>query len=265
MDRTFIYNRRLSPRKIKDYAYGYTWIKNSFEKAVEDDKRVGEMMSYAMDGIIGNAKVNSTVEDIYKWHNALKSNKLLTQQEFDQVMESSQTTDNKKVYYGFGFEVRKKDNNMSYGHTGSWDGYITFTHHDTIKDRTIIVLNNFSKGIYPYNSINEILDGTTPKKPLPLKIDLPETAIQKFLGIYIDPENPSEKHNITYLNKHLVYNTDKLAWDMRFFPIADGTFQAIRQGGVDGVMKFTPQNDGTMKLEMTQYGQKIGGGIRKKM
>jgi Beta-lactamase class C and other penicillin binding proteins len=60
MDRTFIYNRRLAPRQISNYAYGYTWIKNSFEKATTDDKRVGQLMSYSMDGIVGNAKVNPT-------------------------------------------------------------------------------------------------------------------------------------------------------------------------------------------------------------
>ncbi|MNY68203.1 hypothetical protein D3C86_2059240 [compost metagenome] len=49
---------------------------------------------------------------------------------------------------------------------------------------------------------------------------------------------------------------------MRFFPATDNKFQAIRQGGTDGVMEFTPQADGTMKLQMTQYGQAIGNGIR---
>lgn len=264
MDRTFIYNRRLSPRNLKNYAYGYVWIKNSFEKATEDDRRVGRTMSYYMDGIVGNAKVNSTVEDLYKWTNALKGNTLLTQQEFEEVMKITQTSNNKKVYYGFGFDVRQKDDKiLSYGHTGSWDGYSTLVYYNAKDDRTIIVLNNFDKGVAPYDDIVGILDNKPAANPLPRKIELPETAIQKFTGEYADSEDPSAKHIITYLKGHLLYNTDRLDWDMRFFPTSENTFQAIRQGGVDGVMKFTQQSDGTMKLEMTQYGQIIGSGTRK--
>lgn len=264
MDRTFIYNRRLSPRNIKNYAYGYVWIKNSFEKATEDDKRVGRTMSYYMDGIVGNAKVNSTVEDLYKWTNALKGNTLLTPQEFEEVMEISQTSNNKNVNYGFGFDVRQKDDKIfSYGHTGSWDGYSTLVYYNAKDDRTIIVLNNFDKGVAPYGSIVAILDNKPDPNPLPKKIEAPEAALQQFTGEYADSEDPSAKHIITYLKGHLLYNTDKLDWDMRFFPTSETTFQAIRQGGADGVMKFTQQSDGTMRLEMTQYGQIIGSGARK--
>lgn len=263
MQRTFVYNRRLSPKKIKNYAYGYVWIKNSFEKAIEDDPRVGEMSSYYMDGIVGSAKINSSVEDMYKWYNALKNNKLLTQQEFDEVLKVSYTDNSKKVNYGFGFDVSIKDDKVySYGHTGSWDGYISLTYHNVEKDRTIIVLNNFDKGVAPYQNIVGILDGVPVENLIPKKIDLTEKEISNFAGVYIDPDDPSSKHMITYLNNHLLYNTDKVDWDMRFFPTSKDTFHAIRQGGTDGVMKFIRQADGTIKLEMKQYGQLIGQGVR---
>jgi CubicO group peptidase (beta-lactamase class C family) len=263
MDRTFIYNRRENPKKLKNYAYGYTWIKNSFEKATEDDPKIGDMTAHYLDGIIGNAKVNSTVEDIYKWINAIKTNTLLSQKEFDEVMETAKTTDNQDVTYGFGFEVRKSKNGISYGHTGSWDGYITFIHHNSANDRTIIVLNNFRNGVCPYETINEIIDNKPSTNEFIKKINVEESEIKKYIGAYNDIKDTSEKHMITYLSGYLIYNTDKENWDMRFFPTSNNTFQAIRQGGVDGVLTFTKLNDGTMKLEMTQYGQVIGNGLRK--
>jgi len=263
MHNTFVYNRRLEPKTIKNYAHGYVWIKNSFEKAAEDDPRVGRMDVYYMDGIVGGAKINSTVEDLYKWYNALKKNKLLTQNEFNEVLQVSQTVSGKKINYGFGFDVSVKDDKIySYGHTGSWDGYITLTYYNVEKDRTIIVLNNFDKGVAPYEDIVSIQDGTSSLNRIPKKIDLSEIEIAKFAGVYIDPDDPSSKHLVTYLNKHLIYNTDRVEWDMRFFPTSSNTFQAIRQGGADGVLKFTEQNDGTVKLEMVQYGQLIGRGVR---
>lgn len=264
MGRTFIYNRRLAPRHILDHATGYVWVRNSFEKATGDDKRIGRMMYYHMDGIIGNAKVNATVEDLYKWSNALRNNELLSRQEFEEIMAASETSDHKPVNYGFGFEVRRRDNKISsYGHTGSWDGYTTLTHYNAAKDRTIIVLNNFDKGICPYNEITGILDNKPVADPLPKKIDLPEAALQQFEGRYTDPADTTTTHIISSLNGHLIYNTNNADWDMRSFPTAENTFQAIMQGGMDGLMRFTRQNDGTMKLEMTQYGRKVGEGIRK--
>ncbi|MEO5911042.1 MAG: serine hydrolase domain-containing protein [Pelobium sp.] len=263
MKRTFVYNRRENPKEIKNYAYGYSWVKNSFEKATQDDPKIRNMMSYYMDGIIGNAKVNSTVEDIYKWISAIKNNSLLTQKEFNDVMEISKTNKNKYIPYGFGFDVRKKGSNISFGHTGSWDGYSSFFHYNSLNDRTIILLENFDKGVSPYQSINEIIDSKPTTNEFAKKVNVEEGEIKKYIGDYTDIKDSSEKHIITYLNGYLIYNTDKASWDMRFFPTSNNTFQAIRQGGSDGVMTFTKLSDGTIKLEMTQYGKVIGNGIRK--
>lgn len=264
MNCTFVYNRRLLPRNIENYAYGYVWIPNSFEKATEDDKRVGGTMSYSMDGIVGNAKINSTVEDLYRWITALHDNQLLTRTELDEVLRSGETNEAKKTFYGFGFDVSQKNNELfSYGHTGSWDGYITLIYYNVPSDRTIIILNNFDKGVCPYEEITAILDNRPAADPLPRKVDVPEATIQRFAGEYTDPDNPSAKHIITYLDRHLVYNTDTASWDMRFFPTSENTFRAIRQGGTDGTMKFTQQTDGSVVLEMTQYGELIGRGVRR--
>lgn len=262
MTRTFVYNRRSEPKKIKNYAYGYSWVRNSFEKATEDDQKIGNMTTYYMDGIYGQAKVNSTVEDLYKWINAIKNNQLLTKQEFEEVMEITQTSEGEKVDYGFGFDVRKGENSISFGHTGSWDGYITLIHYSSKKDRTVIVLNNFKNGACPYESITEILDNKPGSDEFVRKIDLDEDQIKQFVGEYKDPSDSTQIHIISYLEGHLVYNTDKLKWDMRFFPSSETVFQAIRQGGTNGVMEFTRQDDGAMKLEMRMYGRIIGQGTR---
>jgi len=264
MHHTFVYNRRLSPRNIPNYAYGYVWVPGSFERATEDDARVGRTMAHRMDGIVGSAKINSTVEDLYKWVNALKGNQLLSQRELEEVLQPGETNDAEKIFYGFGFDVSHRNGKLfSYGHTGSWDGYITLIYYNVPADRTIIVLNNFDKGVCPYEDIVQLLDNNPAAYPLPKKAEVADSILQRLVGEYTDPDDPSATHIITYLNHHLVYNTDKVNWDMRFFPTSENTFQAIRQGGTDGKMQFTQQQDGSLKLEMTQYGQLIGRGIRR--
>ncbi len=260
MKHTFVYNRRLAPRKLKNYAIGYVWAKNSFEKVVYEDPKYNDRMTYKLDGVVGTAKVNSTTLDLLKWINALKNNTLFTPEEFELMTTVSKTADGKNVAYGFGLDVAKRDGTFSFGHTGSWDGYATFMYHNILKDRTIIVLENFKMGAYPFDNINEILD----RKPITVeyrrKISLPESDIKQFVGNYEDEKG--EVQMITYLDGYLVHNSSRVAWDMRFFPVSDHEFQAVRQGGADGVLKFTKQENGTLKLEMLQYGASMGYGVK---
>ncbi len=263
MKHTFVYNRRLQSQKIANYATGYVWANNSFDKVTSEDPRYGERMVYYLDGIVGNAKVNSTVQDIYLWIEALKANALFTREEFDLMTHVSQTSSGRNVPYGFGLDVSKGDNKFSFGHTGSWDGYTTLIYHNMLKDRTIITLQNFKMGAYPFTNINQILD----EKPLTVeykqKVDLQEADLQKYCGTYIDENNKDEIQYITTLNGHLIHNSKKVAWGIRFFPVSPNQFQAVRQGGADGVMKFTTLQNGDVKLEMLQNGEVVGTGLRK--
>lgn len=258
MKNTFVYNRRQAPRKIRNHAVGYVWAKASFKKVVPEDTGHADSLSYKLDGVVGNAKVNSTVEDIYRWIRSLKSNTLFSKQEFELMTEVTKTSEGKNIPYGFGLDVSKGKDRFSFGHTGSWDGYATFIYHNMVKDRTIVVLQNFKLGAYPYENINEILDGKPVTVEYKKKVDLPESEIRKFVGTYVNDKN--EQQLISYEDGHLIHNSDRVAWDMRFFPVSANEFQAVRQGGTDGVLKFTTQENGTVKLEMLQYGQLMGWG-----
>lgn len=264
MKNTFVYNRRQHPGKINNYATGYVWAKKSFTKVTEEDPRYNDSAVYFFDGVVGQAKVNSNVEDLYKWVTALKSNTFFTPAEFAEMTAVTQTTSGKNIPYGFGFDLSKAAGKFSFGHTGSWDGYISFIHHNMIKDRTIIMLENFKLGIFPYDNITQILNNEPLIPQYRQRIVLPEAALKKYTGIYTDEQDEQEIHTITCSDGHLFYNTKTVTWDMRFFPVSDNEFQAIRQGGADGVLRFTMLDNGATKLEMLQSGAVIGSGIKKK-
>lgn len=263
MKNTFVYNRREHPQKVKNYATGYVWARNSFDKVTSENFRYGDSTVYYLDGIVGNAKVNSNVEDLYKWIVTLKNNTFFSNAEFEDMTAVTKTSLGRAVPYGFGLDVSKGENRFSFGHTGSWDGYATFIYHNMIKDRTIITLQNFKMGAYPFETITQVLEHTLPKVEYPKKMTLPETEIQKYTGTYVDEKNPEEIQYITNLDGHLIHNAKRVAWDMRFFPVSVNEFQAIRQGGIDGVLKFSMLTNGELKLEMFQYGEMIGSGIKK--
>lgn len=262
MNNTFVYNRRQSPRKIKNYAIGYYWGVGSFKKITAEQPEFDDNRVYYLDGIVGSAKVNSNIIDLYKWINVLKSNTFFGKEEFEEMTAVTETSDGKKIPYGFGLDISKGDNKFSYGHTGSWDGYISFLYHNQLKDRTIIVLENFNLGTYPFTNIIEILDGKPLSQEFKKKITLSNDQLNKYEGIYIDETQNSERHIITLKNGHLIYNSSSIPWDMRFFPISENEFQGVRQGGMDGVLKFISTDDGKIKLEMSEYGNIIGKGIK---
>lgn len=259
MNNTFVYCRWKNPKKVNNLAIGYIWETNTFKKTtiVESEPEKNEV--YYLDGIIGTSKVHSNIDDVYKWIQALKNNTLFTKKEFDEMTEITKTSMGKDVRYGFGLDVRKGENSFTFGHTGSWDGYTTFVYHDMIRDRTIIVLENFNYGANPFNNMFQILEGQPLTIEYPKKIVLQESDITQYTGIY---KSESGEHILTYKEQHLIYNTTKDGWDMRFFPYTKNEFKGIRQGGADAVLKFTKTDDGRMKLEMLQNGKIIDSGIR---
>ncbi|MFL9844279.1 serine hydrolase domain-containing protein [Flavobacterium rhizosphaerae] len=261
MNNTFVYNRRKKAKKIENYAIGYVWAYNSFTKVTMENPEYNEQRVYYLDGVEGAAKVNSCAEDIYKWILALHSNTLLSQREFEEMTEITQTTAGSPIPYGFGLDLRKSENKMAFGHTGSWDGYSTLIYHDSIKDRTIIILENFNQGANAVTNVFEILDGRPLTMEYEKKIDIEEPIFIQFTGTYADEEG--NEHIITYKDKHLIYNSNVAQWDMRFFPYAKNEFFAIRQGGRNGVLRFSKLDNGDIKLEMLEYGSLIGQGTRR--
>ena len=130
------------------------------------------------------------------------------------------------------------------------------------KDRTIITLQNFKMGAYPFQTINQILNNRKIEIDYPKKVTLPDAQIAKYAGAYINKDD-GEEQLITYLEGHMVHNTNKIKWDLRFFPITENEFQGIRQGGADGIIRFTQLPNQEVKLEMLEYGKVIGTAIRK--
>lgn len=264
MRNTFVYNRRAHPRKVKNHATGYVWAKNSFTKVTPEDPQYNDSSFYFFDGVVGEAKVNSTVGDVFLWITALKNNTFFTQTEFDEMTAITKTSAGKNIPYGFGLDLSKGENKFSFGHTGSGDGYVSLISHTMIKDRTIIILENFRMGVFPFENINQILDNQPIVGKYKKRIALPETDIRKYAGVYTDEENKKIVHIITYQEGRLFYNTENEKWDMRFFPVSTNEFQSLRPNGADGVISFTTLADGATKLEMQQSGKVIGNGVRPK-
>ena len=185
MKNTFVYTRRLSPKKINNYAFGYVYSDSLKKYLLPDDITETKMVIW-LDGIVGDGCVNSTVNDFLKWDRALYGNKLLSEAGMKEVFEVATLNDKSKTKYGFGWFVEESvDFGKIVSHSGGWPGYKTYIDRNITNDKTIIILQNHENVSIPVKSIRAILYN----KPLPVvkvrkEILLTEEQLKKFVGIF---------------------------------------------------------------------------------
>lgn len=187
MKRSFVYTRRYSPEKIKNYAFGYIYS-DSLKKFILPDDFEDTKVVVWLDGVVGDGTVNSTVNDLLKWDRALYTNKLLTTSDRRSLFEVAKLSDGSYTKYGLGWFVDSTaDYGRIVGHSGGWPGYKTYIDRHIGNDKTIIVLENHDHG--SVSKEISLLRKIIYNKPLPVEkireeIYLNRDQLQKFVGIY---------------------------------------------------------------------------------
>jgi CubicO group peptidase (beta-lactamase class C family) len=191
MTNSFVYTRRMSPRQIDNYAFGYIYS-DSLKSNILPDSLAETKIVYWLDGIVGDGTVNSTTSDLLKWDRALYTNKLCSQASIKEVFKPVNLLDKTKSYYGFGWFI---DLNKDYGtivkHSGGWPGYVTFIDRHIVNDKTIIILQNTDRGNLPMQTLRAILyNKTIPTTKTRIEIKLPEDILKQYIGVYeFDKDN----------------------------------------------------------------------------
>lgn len=94
------------------------------------------------DGIVGDGNVYSSVEDLYKWDQALYTEKLVEKSTFQEAITPGKLNNGEATKYGFGWFINEQGKIVS--HTGGWVGFGTIIIRYIDKNQTIIVLDNSS-------------------------------------------------------------------------------------------------------------------------
>ena len=114
------------------------------------------------DDISGDKGVYSTLNDLLKWHTALKNNTLISKESFrEMIMPRSFEFPGLRNYgYGFRLWVNAKQQTDYVYHTGWWKGYNTIMFFDPREDFVIILLSNkYNRTVYNLKQIIEIMHG----------------------------------------------------------------------------------------------------------
>ncbi|MDR0620001.1 MAG: beta-lactamase family protein [Bacteroidales bacterium] len=136
MTRTYVYNP--TKKRLNETVKGYSFSQRRgyYERYVE-----------FLDGVVGDKGIYSTVDDLYKFDQALFDSNFLSPKSislmFTPAEPLSEDHDND---YGLGFRIRKDiaSGDVSVFHHGWWNGFRSYYVHSPNNERVLIWLNNRS-------------------------------------------------------------------------------------------------------------------------
>lgn len=145
---TFFQESIARPLKMND-SYVYQLKLKSYPKSrvfglqFEGGKAVSNDL-IPFDGIVGDGNVYSSVEDLYKWDQALYTEKLVKKATFREAISPGKLNNGASTTYGFGWSVEESGKVVS--HSGGWVGFRTLIIRYLEKNQTVIILDNSSNG-----------------------------------------------------------------------------------------------------------------------
>ncbi len=113
-------------------AYGYRSAGDGFE-LLDDDPR---------NHLVGSGGVYSTLEDLYRWDQALYGEQLVRRETLEQAFRPARLASGETYPYGFGWDLTRHLGRRRVGHGGAWVGFRTAIVRYPDERFSVIVLAN---------------------------------------------------------------------------------------------------------------------------
>jgi CubicO group peptidase (beta-lactamase class C family) len=112
------------------------------------------------DRVLGDKGIHSSLEDLYKWDQALYSGQIVSKQSLEEAYNPVTLSNRRNFPYGFGFRIGKKSEEKYVYHHGLWEGFRTSFIRYIERGDAIVILNNtnqrFNNTII--NKIDDIIE-----------------------------------------------------------------------------------------------------------
>lgn len=141
------------------------------------------------DGIVGDGNVYSSVEDLYKWDQALYTEKLVKKSTLAEAFTPGKLNNGEATGYGFGWFIDQPNKVVS--HTGSWVGFLNLITRHVDKNQTLICLSSGTNWL-----ANRIIKNIWDDKP----ITLPTTHLITNVNIIDGTGLPAFHGSVRILN-----------------------------------------------------------------
>ncbi|PVY35563.1 serine hydrolase domain-containing protein [Pontibacter virosus] len=103
------------------------------------------------DTVLGDKGMYSTVEDLYKWDQALYTQKLVKRETLEEAFSPTGKVNKRDESYGYGWRIKQVDSGDTVVyHGGLWHGFNTYFLRNPNDHSSIIVLSNLTNGSLNY-------------------------------------------------------------------------------------------------------------------
>jgi CubicO group peptidase (beta-lactamase class C family) len=144
--------------------------------------------------------IQSTVEDLFKWHQAVHSYKLVKKESLEKAFTEYKLADGKGAHYGYGWALNSVQGSPTIEHGGGINGFLTNALYLPNEDVFVAVFSN-SNAKSP-NEVSIRLAAATIGKPYNYKeIALDDASLDSYTGVY-ESEDGSQR-TITREGKQL--------------------------------------------------------------
>ncbi|MHC5545787.1 serine hydrolase [Bacillus subtilis] len=193
MNETRVYNRRLSPERIDQYAYGYVYDVHSQTYVLPDELEETNYVVY-LDGIQGDGTVNSVTSDLFRFDQALYQDDFISKASKESAFSPVRLNNGETIDYGFGWVLQNSpEKGRIVSHSGGWPGYSTLMIRYIDHRKTLIYLSNKEEDTEYEQAIlkaaEHILFGQpyeVPERPADKKKKAIDTAIySRYVGSYL--------------------------------------------------------------------------------
>lgn len=118
-----------------------------------------------LDTVLGDKGIYSTVEDLYKWDQALYTEKLVKKETLEEAFTGAGVRKKRKEDYGFGWRILSLDSGDTVVyHAGLWHGYTSYLLRNPKDHSALIVLSNLPNGSLRY--VKELQEFLYPARPV---------------------------------------------------------------------------------------------------
>ena len=184
----FASNKRIIKNRVGAYSQG--------DNGFENSRHLNATIIYSAGAI------QSTVEDFYKWHQAVHSYKFVKKETLDKAFTRYKLTDGKETDYGYGWKLGYVYESPSIWHGGGIEGFGAMEIYLPKEDAFVAVFANCDC-IYP-KDIASRLAALAAGKPSEYKEIPVEKAILKgYTGLY---ENQKGQQRIITVSENQLYS-----------------------------------------------------------
>jgi CubicO group peptidase (beta-lactamase class C family) len=152
--------------------------------------------------IFSAGAIQSTVEDFFKWHQAVHSNKLVKKETIDKAVTRYKLTDGKETDYGYGWKLGYVYESPSIWHGGGIEGFGNTEIYLPKEDVFVVVFTNCDC-TYPKELALKLAALAGGKLYEYKEIALENSILTNYTGLY---ENQKEQQRIISLSEKKLYS-----------------------------------------------------------